>query len=87
MIKNISTLDQIKNRLEDLLKHGVALLPVGLFSTLTKSPWYHAFIYSLPVDLFSVSMGLQTLPMHYSAFKRLDFVYNFQNLIIFKREG
>jgi hypothetical protein len=87
MIKNISTLDQIENRPEDLLKPDIASLPAGLFSTPTKLPWYHACIYPLPADLFSVSMGLQTLPTHYSAFNPLEFVYNFQNLIIFKRAG
>jgi hypothetical protein len=87
MIKTSSHLIKSKDIPEDLLKPDIASLPAGLFSTPTKLPWYHACIYPLPADLFSVSMGLQTLPTHYSAFNPLEFVYNFQNFMIFKRAG
>ena len=37
---------------------GIALLLVGLFSTLTGLPWYHASIVPLLVILFSTPTGL-----------------------------
>jgi len=77
MTKTSSILIKLKDIPEDLLKLAIASLPVGLFSTLTKFPWYHAIIYSLPVDLFSVPVGLQTFPTPYNASNSVKFVYNF----------
>jgi hypothetical protein len=40
----------------------IASLPAGLFSTPAKLSWRHACIAPLPVDLFNIPAGLQTLP-------------------------
>ena len=66
---------------------GIAPLPVGMFSTPTNFPWYHACIYPLPADLFNVPMSLHTLPIHYRDFNPLEFSCSLHKLIIFKRAG
>jgi hypothetical protein len=78
---------KLKDIPENLLKPDIASLPVGLFSTPTKLPWYHECIYPLPTDLFSVPTSLQTLPTHYSASNSLKFVYNFQKLHDIQESG
>ena len=40
------------------LSPDIALLPVGLFSTLTGLSWYHASIVPLPASMFSTPTSL-----------------------------
>jgi hypothetical protein len=80
MIKPSSHLIKLKDIPENLLKPSIASLPVDLFTTPTKLPWYHKCIYPLQADLFSVPTGLQTLPTHCSASDSLEYFYNFQKL-------
>jgi hypothetical protein len=48
---------------------------MGMFSTPTKLSLQHACIYSLPVDLFSILAGLQTLPTTLG--KIIDIIYRY----------
>jgi hypothetical protein len=78
MMKNIFIHGLILRGIPDnFLEPDIASLPAGLFSTPTKLPWYHGCIYPLPADLFSVSVGLQTLPTPCSAFNSLELIYKF----------